>query len=285
MSLTVIDPAMLSLVQDGGRPGLGHLGVSSSGAFDRGALRMANVVVGNDLQSPAVEVLGGGLVLRADEAHVVAVAGAPCDVLIDGVQSAFGRAVRVSAGQTLALGVPVAGLRTYVGVAGGLATPIELGSASTDTLASFGPDPLRAGDTLPVGLAHAAPGLDDAPPLSRSGDLTLDAVLGPRDDWFTATATRRLLESPWSVSPASNRIGVRLTGPRLDRARTDELPSEPCVRGSIQVAADGQPIVFGPDHPVTGGYPVIAVVVDAHTDLLAQARPGQIIRFRRVHLR
>ena len=93
---------------------------------------------------------------------------------------------------------------------------------------------------------------------------------------------RRLLESAWQVSPSSDRVGVRLTGPALERSRADELPSEPCIRGSIQVSADGQPIVFGPDHPVTGGYPVIAVVLDQHTDRLAQAAPGQVVRFRRV---
>jgi allophanate hydrolase subunit 2 len=118
-------------------------------------------------------------------------------------------------------------------------------------------------------------------PLLRTGTVTVDVVLGPRDDWFTGAAVRKLLEEPWHVSPASNRIGVRLTGPALERATSLELPSEPCLRGSIQIAADGQPIVFGPDHPVTGGYPVIAVVIDAHTDFLAQARPGQRIRFRR----
>lgn len=285
MSLTVIEPGLLSLVQDGGRPGLGHLGVSPSGAFDRDALRVANLLVGNAPQTAAVEALGGGLTLRADAAHVIAVAGAPCDVAVDGVQMSHGRAVHVAAGQILRVGSPVAGLRAYIGVAGGLVAPTELGSASTDTLAALGPEPLRAGDVLSTGIARPAPGLDDVPALIRSGDLTLDIVLGPRDDWFSAEAIRRLLENPWQVSAASNRIGVRLTGPRLDRARTEELSSEPCVRGSVQVAADGQPIVFGPDHPVTGGYPVIAVVIDAHTDLLAQARPGQIIRFRRIHLR
>ena len=126
------------------------------------------------------------------------------------------------------------------------------------------------------------PDLEDIPPLGRSGDLTLDVALGPRDDWFTEGAVRLLLESAWQVSPASDRVGVRLTGPTLERSRTDELPSEPCVRGSIQVSADGQPIVFGPDHPVTGGYPVIAVVLDRHTDHLGQAAPGQVVRFSRV---
>ena len=160
----------------------------------------------------------------------------------------------------------------------------ELGSCSTDTLAGLGPAPLRAGDRLETGTPSHPPDLEDVPPLGRSGDLTLDVALGPRDGWFTPAAVRRLLESAWQVSPASDRVGVRLTGPALERSRTDELPSEPCIRGSIQVSTDGQPIVFGPDHPVTGGYPVIAVVLDRHTDRLAQVAPGQVVRFRRVPL-
>lgn len=177
------------------------------------------------------------------------------------------------------------GLRTYVGVGGGIEVDTELGSASTDTLSWLGPARLARDDVLEVGPAQPTPDLDDVPPLVNSGEVTLDVVLGPRDDWFTPAAVRSLLEVAWRIDQASDRVGVRLVGPSLPRSRQDELPSEPCLRGSIQVAADGQPIVFGPDHPVTGGYPVMAVVVDAHTDLLAQVRPGATIRFRPVPLR
>lgn len=285
MTLIVDVPGMLSLVQDGGRPGLGHLGVSVSGAFDRGALRQANELLGNTPDAAGIEVLGGGLVLHAERAHRIAVTGAVTEILVDGRSETFGRAVSLSPGETLRLGAPVAGLRTYLGIAGGLHCDPELGSRSTDTLAGLGPAPLSRGDRLSIGPAGPAKDLQDIPPLSRSGDLTLDVILGPRDDWFTPIAIRHLLQDAWQVSPASNRIGVRLTGPQLQRSVNRELPSEPCLRGSIQVAADGQPIVFGPDHPVTGGYPVIAVVVDAHADRLAQAAPGQSLRFRRVHPR
>ncbi|WP_456697959.1 5-oxoprolinase subunit C family protein [Aeromicrobium sp. P5_D10] len=285
MTLDVDSPGMLSLIQDSGRPGLGHFGVSVSGAFDRGALRQANVLLGNRPDAAAIEVLGGGLVLRAERDHVVAVTGAATGIQIDESGAAYGRAIPLAAGQTFRLGAPSAGLRTYVGVAGGFTGEVELGSRSTDTLAGLGPAPLTAGDRLDVGAPSRAPDMQDVPALNRSGELTLDVVLGPRDEWFTAAAVRRLLEEPWQISPTSNRIGVRLTGPSLERSVEHELPSEPCLRGSIQVAADGQPIVFGPDHPVTGGYPVIAVVVDAHTDRLAQAPPGQTLRFNRVHPR
>ena len=282
MTLVVERPGLLSLLQDRGRPGLGHLGVSRSGAFDRSALRQANLLLGNDPGAAAIEHLGGGLELRAETATLVAVTGATGPITIDGNPAAYGRAVPLLPGQRLVVGPPTTGLRSYVGVSGGFNAPPELGSRSSDSLSGLGPAPLQAGDLLEIGPRGHAPELEDVPTLGRTGELTLDVVLGPRDDWFTLDTVRQLLESPWQVSAASDRIGVRLTGPALERSRTDELPSEPCVRGSIQVAADGQPIVFGPDHPVTGGYPVIAVVVDAHTDRLAQARPGQAVRLSRV---
>jgi biotin-dependent carboxylase-like uncharacterized protein len=282
VSVVVERPGPLTLLQDLGRPGRGDLGVSRSGAFDRTAMRQANRLLGNEPSAAVLEVLGGGLVLRAEMDVVIAVTGAVGPTTIDRSTVAYGRAVPLPAGRRLEVGPPAAGLRTYVGVAGGFVAPPELGSVSTDTLAGLGPAPLAAGDRLRPGPRGQQPDLDDLPPLVGTGELTLDVTLGPRDDWFTPAAVRRLLESPWQVSAASNRVGVRLTGPVLERSRTEELPSEPCIRGSIQVAADGLPIVFGPDHPVTGGYPVIAVVLDRHTDRLAQAAPGQTVRFRRV---
>lgn len=281
MTLIVESPGLLTLVQDAGRPGLGHLGVSRSGAFDRPARHQANRLLGNHPDSPVLEAIGG-LVLHARSATVVAVTGAAGRIRVDDDPAAYGRAIRVGAGQRLRIDAPVVGLRTYVGVSGALVVSGELGSASTDTMSGLGPRPLAAGDRLEVTSPRPAPDLADLPALTSAGELTLDVVLGPRDDWFTTAAVRLLVESAWIVSPTSNRVGVRLSGPPLERIRTEELPSEPCLRGSIQVAADGQPIVFGPDHPVTGGYPVIAVVVDEHTDRLAQAAPGQVLRFRRV---
>lgn len=280
MTLIVEQPGLLALVQDRGRPGMGHLGVTTSGAFDRRALRQANALLGNEPDAAAIELLGGGLVLRAESAHVIAVTGSPGAIRVDGRAVAEGRATPLGAGQRLTIDAPVTGLRSYLGIAGGLVIASELGSSATDTLAGLGPAPLAAGDVLDPGPPTRRPDLEDVLPLGGDGDVLLDIVLGPRNDWFTDRAVRRLLEEPWQVSPASNRIGVRLTGPVLERRIERELPSEPCLRGSIQVAADGQPIVFGPDHPVTGGYPVIAVVVDAHTDRLAQARPGDIVRLR-----
>ncbi|MCW2769483.1 MAG: allophanate hydrolase [Aeromicrobium sp.] len=285
MTFLVEQSGLLTLLQDRGRPGLGHLGVSPSGAFDRRALHQVDALLGNPGGNAALEVLGGGLVLRAESPHTIAVTGGAGPVTIAGAPVAYGRAVPVRAGQVVRVGAATTGLRTYVGAAGGFVAPTELGSASSDTLSGIGPAPVAAGDRLAVGQALRSPEVQDVPDLTTAGDLTLDVVLGPRDDWFAPEAVRLLLDSPWQVGPASDRIGVRLAGPALVRSRHDELPSEPCVRGSIQVATDGRPIVLGPDHPVTGGYPVVAVVVDAHTDRLAQAGPGRVVRFRPVPAR
>jgi len=279
MSLLVERVELLATIQDLGRPGQGHLGVSPSGAFDRPALRFGNGLVGNDAGAAALECLRGGVRLRTDADRIVAVTGAASTLRLDGRAVEHGRALHLPAGSVLDIGIVTHGLRTYVCVGGGIDVSPVLGSRSTDTLAGLGPDRVVEGTSLPIGPPGSAPAETDVPWAPRLGETTVDVVLGPRHDWFTTDAVRRLLSEPWEVTGRSDRIGLRLSGPLLERAVTAELPSEPCVRGSIQVAADGQPIVFGPDHPVTGGYPVIAVVVDRHTDRLAQLTPGNTLRF------
>jgi len=273
---------MLTLIQDAGRPGFGSSGVGRSGAFDRAALRQANLLVGNPASTPALELLGGGMHMRATREHVLAITGAVGAALVDGHPVEHGRPFVVFADQNITLGTFAVGLRAYVAVGGGLLVDETLGSSSTDTLSGLGPEPVPAGAKLRCGLP-AGPPLDgtDVPALIGSGSTSVDIVLGPRDDWFTETALAALSASAWTVTPTSNRIGLRLEGPHLERARDGELPSEPCVFGSVQVTSSGLPVILGPDHPVTGGYPVIAVVADRHLDRLAQVRPGEILRFRR----
>lgn len=281
MSLRVLEPGPLSLVQDLGRPGLGDLGVGPSGAFDRRALRTGNHLVGNAEGAAVIEALGGGLALVATSAHVVAVTGAAGPVTVDGRPVDSARPLALRRGAVLRLGAPVLGLRWTVAVAGGVVVDPVLGSRSTDTLAALGPEPLDRGAEVPVGEPAGSVSLEAFPAVLTSGEVVVRVVLGPRDDWFAPAAVAALVSRPWRVDPVSDRIGVRLDGHSLERARDGELESEPVVRGSIQVTTSGRPVVLGPDHPVTGGYPVIGVVVDADTDLLAQARPGDVVRFRR----
>lgn len=281
MSLRVLDPGPSSLLQDGGRPGLADLGVGPSGAFDRRALREANALVGNASSGAVIEALGGGLALLAASPHVVAVTGAAGPISVDGRPVAPGRALALSRGDVLRIGAPTVGLRWTIAVAGGFGGDDVLGSRSFDTLASLGPAPLAAGDELVVNRSSGHVSTETYPAYLPSTEFTVRVVLGPRDDWFTDDSIRVFLSTAWQVDPVSDRIGLRLDGPALERARDEELSSEPVVRGSIQVTTSGRPVVLGPDHPVTGGYPVIGVVVDADTDALAQARPGDLLRFRR----
>jgi len=182
----------------------------------------------------------------------------------------------------LSLGMPPVGLRSYLAVRGGVAVPPVLGSRSTDTLSGLGPPPLAAGTVLAVGtLAGDEPVVDVAPVRPPSSRPVLEVLPGPRRDWFAAGAWALLCGQAYAVGNAIDRVGCRLVGERpLDRVVAGELPSEGLVLGAIQVPPDGQPIVMLADHPVTGGYPVIAVVDEAAIALAAQARPGDRIRFR-----
>lgn len=305
MSLWVIAPGPRTIVTDGGRPGLAGLGVGPSGAADRGSHDLANRLLGNPPSAATLEVLGGGLEVEAREGTLLAVTGAPVPLRVGGRPAPLAAPVYVAAGQRLALGRPEGGLRSYVGVLGGIGAPEVLGSRSYDSLAHLGPPPLAPGDELLVdgamvsgdtaicGLAlGGAPGRAGAAgaelatsayrgPTGAPGsgpDSVLAATWGPRADWFTPQAREALARGRWVVGADSDRVGVRCSGPRLDRALDGELPSEPVVRGSVQVPASGQPVLFLADHPTTGGYPVIAVLDGPATDLLAQLRPGDGVR-------
>ena len=279
--LEVVETGPLATIQDLGRPGLAGIGVGVSGAADRGSLRLANRLLGNAEGDAAIEVTFGGLAVRARRDLSVAVTGAPCPVTVDGRGAASNSVLRVPAGAELRLHVPERGLRSYVAVRGGIAVEPVLGSRSTDVLAGLGPSGLLPGSLLPVGPAPAAfPVVDFAPVAGLPDELVLPVRPGPRHDWFTAEALNVLLTSSYVVTAESNRVGMRLDGPALHRTRTDELPSEGMVSGALQVPPASTPTLFLADHPVTGGYPVIAVVTSSAVDDAAQARPGQHIRFR-----
>ncbi|MBB3661888.1 biotin-dependent carboxylase-like uncharacterized protein [Prauserella sediminis] len=279
--LDVLAPGPLATVQDLGRPGNAGIGVGVSGAADRGSLRLANRLVGNDEDAACVEVTFGGFAARAQGPLTVAVTGAPCPVTVAGRGAAPDSVLRVPAGAEIRLGAPPRGLRSYLAVRGGLAPAAVLGSRSTDLLSGLGPQLLREGDVLPVGPAPARfPVVDGAPgrPIAEA-EATLRVVTGPRDDWFTSRALQTLLTEPYTVTSECDRVGARLDGPELARAGVGELPSEGMVPGALQVPPSGKPTLFLADHPVTGGYPVIAVVVASDVDAAAQLRPGTRVRF------
>ncbi|WP_432063105.1 biotin-dependent carboxyltransferase family protein [Streptomyces sp. S1] len=279
-AVDVVRPGALTTVQDLGRPGYAHLGVVRSGALDPAAARLVNRLVGNAEGAAVLETTVDGCAVRPRCAVTVAVGGAPCPVRVDGRPAAWGTAVRVAAGSVVEVGTASRGLRAYVAFGGGIEVEPVLGSRSTDLLSGLGPAPLTRGTVLPLGAAGTVRTPVDAPPWPGPPDaLVLRVRLGPRDDWFTPGALRTLATRAYRVSPASNRIGLRLEGPALERSVAGELASEGMVLGAVQVPPDGRPVVFLADHPTTGGYPVVGVVREADLGAAAQAVPGTAVRF------
>lgn len=280
MTLEVVRPGVLATVQDLGRPGWGHLGVPRSGAADRASLRRANELVGNAADAAGLEVLLGGLRLIAHASVTVAVTGAVCDVSLEDVVVERNAALTLAAGSTLRLGAPRAGVRSYVAVRGGIDVPPVLGSRSYDQLGAIGPAPLSKGQVLALGDAAIGPALSEVVAAEEPArDVELRFLVGPRDAWLEPDGLEMLTATAWSVSPQSDRTGVRLSGPVVPR-RPGELASEGLVPGSIQLPVDGQPILLGPDAGVTGGYPVVGVVIDADRDRIGQLAPGATVRLR-----
>lgn len=305
--LLILSPGLQSLIQDLGRPGHAGLGVSSAGALDRSSLRRANRIVGNDPSAAVVESVAGGLRVQAVGDQVLAVAGAPSALTVvtpsdvpdpdapdDADQSDFDQSEQVREvpmatafalldGEILTIGAPERGFRSYLAIRGGAAVDAVLGSRSTDTMSGIGPAPLAAGQLLGAGAATSSNVVGNPelqPDFPDSGVTVLDIVPGPRDDWFDAAALESLCAQEWAVTPRSNRVGMRLDGEALSRSRDGELPSEGTMAGALQIPPEGQPVLFLADHPITGGYPVIGVVVDHQLDLAAQVPIGGSIRFR-----
>jgi biotin-dependent carboxylase-like uncharacterized protein len=282
-AVAVVEPGLLTTIQDGGRPGHAHLGVPPSGALDLPSLERANRLVGNPPAAAALEATLLGPTLRFERDVVFAVTGAEAEVTVGRRVVASGNAVEAARGDILHVGRCVSGVRVYVAFRGGIAVEPTLGSRATDLLTGLGPPPLRAGDELALG--PEPPNLPARPsPVARAvtPEPTLLIHPGPRADWFVETAIVRLVSEPWRVSASSNRVGVRLEGPPLERRAPGELLSEGVVTGALQVPASGQPILLLADHPTTGGYPVIAVVATADLPLAGQLAPASTVRFRLV---
>lgn len=293
--LLVVSAGLQSLVQDLGRPGLGGLGVSAAGAVDPSAARQANRLVGNQAGDAVVENLLGSLSLTAESDQVLAVTGARAGLLITPSDSdreerhpAQDAPFALLAGETLTLSPVSKGLRCYLGVRGGVAVDPVMGSRSTDLLSGIGPTPLAPGSRLPVGPVYGShvvgsPEPATLRPIPATGVATLRITAGPRDDWFGPAGMDVLTGQDWLVGAASNRIGIRLeldgSNVPVPRVRDGELPSEGVVWGALQVPPSGLPVLFLADHPVTGGYPVIAAVVPEDLSAAAQLPPGSRVRF------
>ncbi|MDQ1901385.1 urea amidolyase family protein [Paracoccus sp. WLY502] len=278
-ALTVVQTAFPIVFQDEGRPGQGGQGVSASGALDMGAMRRANRAVGNPSGAPVLEITLGPVRLRADQPVTLALTGAAqATVAGHPMPTAFA----LDAGDEAMIPPPAAGMRSYLALRGGFDVAPVLGSAATDTLAFVGPDPLTSGARLYAAnnpaTAISAP--EDQPALPKPGDtVELPVTLGPRADWFSDQMIQHFLSQDWLVTPQSSRVGIRLEGAPVTRDDTRELPSEGTETGAIQIPHSGQPVLFLADHPLTGGYPVIATLLPSALDLAGQIPPGARIRF------
>jgi biotin-dependent carboxylase-like uncharacterized protein len=262
-AIEIVEAGIATTVQDRGRPGYGHLGVPPSGAVDPELAALTNRLVGNPPDAALIETCGN-LMLRVTGAVLIATSSelAPTSM---------------RAGESLRLPVDPERLWQYVAVRGGIDVPPVLGSRATDTLSGLGPAPPTAGQLLPIGPEpHAPVAVDRAPRVDAVRAVRLSP--GPRLDWFEPASFERFLVGSWTVTESS-RIGVRLSGVRLTRRVTRDLPSEGLVRGAIQLPPDSDPVMLLADHPTTGGYPVIAVVHPADVAIVAHTAAGRSVRF------
>jgi antagonist of KipI len=278
-ALEILEPGLMTTVQDSGRYGLGSWGVPAAGALDAEALAMANLLVGNREGAAALEITFTGPVLKARGAVEIAVAG-----------GAFGpspgRVLRLEDGGTVALTPGAGAARAIVSVAGGIDVPLVLGSRSTSFAAGFGGFEgrrLQRGDVVPLGIASGLPLSRPAPPDLRGVDeqeVFVRVLPGPQQGLFSDEARGVFFSSPYRLLPESNRIGFRLSGPKVAAVGgAGELPSEGTALGSVQVPADGQPIVLLSERPATGGYAKIGTVIAVDLSRFVRARPGSLVRF------
>ena len=262
------------LVEDLGRPGWASVAVSPSGAADLGSFRLANRLVGNQPEAAALETIGG-FAVRFTKACYVAVTGAATVITLDGSPRPVNALLSCGTGQVLEAAFPTSGLRSYLTVRGGVAASPVLGSRSHDLLSGLGPPPAARGD-----LVETARMMSDFPdvevaPIRPSEHGSFAVLPGPQTGWLVGS-----LGGSFSVLPDSNRIALRLSGEPIELRNETDVPPQGLVRGAVQVTAGGQLVVFGPDHPTTGGYPVVGVIAARHLDRLAQLRPGEAVVLR-----
>lgn len=290
--LFVVEPGLLTTVQDLGRLGYQRVGIPPSGPMDRAAFVVANRLVGNPDGAAGLEMTIKGPRLEARGDALVAVTGAEMGFTVNGRPAPAWTAVRVRAGDVLGFQMASAGCRAYLAVAGGIDVAPALGSRATylrGRLGGLGGRALRKGDALPVGSAPV-PGAREGrtvPPARRPAypaEVECRVILGPQADRFTDEGIAAFLGGPYEVTPQADRMGYRLKGPVIAHARGHDIVSDGIPLGGIQVPGEGQPIVLLVDRQTAGGYTKIATVISVDIGRIGQTRPGQRVRFRRVEL-
>ena len=280
-TLEILRTGPLALVQDLGRVGLAHLGVGRSGAADRRSHTLANRLVANPDDRATIEVTMGGFAARVRGGDIdIAVTGADTDPAVDGTMFGANSIQHVRDGELISLGIPRSGLRSYLAVRGGI---------DVDTGAGLAQLRRDVGDRAVAAAARrraAGRRTYRRVPRTRPGSGRGRSPTAGRTAWWcpghatTGSSMPTAWCTPiWMASDRSDRVGMRLEGRPLQYRYPDrQLPSEGATRGAIQVPPNGLPVILGPDHPVTGGYPVVGVVADDDIDKVAQVRPGQQVR-------
>ncbi|MGE4277569.1 MAG: biotin-dependent carboxyltransferase family protein [Lawsonibacter sp.] len=289
MGLQVISPGPLTSVQDEGRFGHQRIGMSPAGAMDLHSMRLANLLVDNCLGEAVLEMTFLGAKLQFTQDNVFALTGADMGATLDGVPVPLGQAWPAKAGSVLQLGSARTGCRGYLAIAGGLDVPLLYGSKSTllrSSLGGFQGRKLAAGDLIPFAAPRstlpnlAIRRLPPQPPISRS--VTVRVILGPQEDRFTKEGLDTFFNSTFSVSEKSDRMGYRLTGPKVEHSTDANIISDGIPLGAVQIPGSGEPIIMMSEHQGSGGYTKIANVISVDIPLVAQCPPGASIRFQAV---
>lgn len=269
-------------LQDQGRIGYANIAVPTSGAFDQKSQQLANRLIGNFPNACVMESLRASFEFVTDTDLVISATGAPASVQVDGREHEMFRAIYVPAGSAVSVSPGNLGMRTYLAIRGGIVGNQILGSCSFDELSQIGTPPIKPGDKFSVEDQVAGSITGDYVPASvvTGVEIELEAMPAPR--WSGFSNPNLLFTSEYQVTGSVNRVGLRLTGPELSWSSQSRLASEGAVTGAIQIPVDGMPLIFGPDHPTTGGYPVVAVVSRNSLNILAQTTPGTLVRFRNV---
>lgn len=286
MSIKVITPGMLSTIQDGGRKGFAAMGFNASGVMDVRSYHIANALVGNFTDEAVIEMTYLGGSFKFLESNYIAITGADMSPKLDGVPVEMYTTVFVKQDETLTFSTAESGMRAYIAVRGGIDVPVIMGSRSTNLKCKLGGldgRPLKAGDIVPCRdvydefhkhLIHSAPKEDFG-----SDEITVRVLLGPQDDYFTDHGIKTFLNSTYTVTNESDRMGCKLSGEKIEYKNTVDIISDGIVFGSIQIPRTGNPIIMLADRQTTGGYAKIATVISVDLPLLAQARPGTKVRF------
>lgn len=290
MSITVLNGGLLTTIQDLGRTGYQRFGVPTAGAVDARALISANLLLGNDRNAAGLEITLLGPTLRFDDPSVIAITGGDLSPTIDGTPVETCRAIPVRAGSVLSFGAVRGGCRAYVAFANGINLPVLMGSRSTYIKAKMGGlsgGKLQRDDVLPVQPCGYIPYIAARrieKPVWTADAVTLRVLMGPEDDAFTDEGIATFLGSEYRLTDQSDRMGCRLDGAKVAHISGGDIITDGISMGAVQIPSAGLPIIMLADRQTTGGYTKIANVISADMPLIAQSRPGDAVRFRRVEI-